>query len=273
MTVQTETASDLLVRDATVDDADECGRIFFDAFESIAGRHSFPTEPASPEFTRFMVGRMLETDRIAAFAAELDGAVVGSLFVDERSPIAGIGPVTVDPSTQDAGIGRALMEVALRRERERGAAGVRLVQTAYHYRSFALYAKLGFVVREPLAVLQGAPPSTAVPGRGTRPAQLDDLPACDDLCMRINGHDRHGELRDAIEAGTAVVIESPQRITGYATGFGYGWHAVAESDEDLIALIGSADQLWAWGSSSPRGTPPCSAGVSTADCGSSRRRR
>ena len=82
--------------------------------------------------------------------------------------IAGIGPVTVDPAAQDDGVGRALMEAVLRRERDRGVAGIRLVQTAYHYRSLALYAKLGFVVREPLSVVQGTPPALSDP-RPRRP--------------------------------------------------------------------------------------------------------
>jgi hypothetical protein len=36
-------------------------------------------------------------------------------------------------------------------------------------------------------------------------------------------------------------VERPGGISGYATGFGYGWHAVAETNEDLIALLGSAE--------------------------------
>jgi hypothetical protein len=64
-----------------------------------------------------------------------------------------------------------LMEAVLQRERNRGAVGVRLVQTAYHYRSLALYTKLGFVVREPLSVIQGTPPVLSVPGLGVRPAR------------------------------------------------------------------------------------------------------
>src|SRR5439155_17388505 len=83
----------------------------------------------------------------AGLVAERDGEVLGSAFIDERSMVAGIGPVSVDPGAQDAGVGRALMEAALERERSRQAAGVRLVQTAYHYRSLALYLKLGFAVR------------------------------------------------------------------------------------------------------------------------------
>jgi GNAT superfamily N-acetyltransferase len=239
MTTNSTVTHDLTIRAATDADADECGRIFFDAFESIAGRHNLPVEPGSPDFTRFKAGEMLGDDGFTALVAERDGETLGCAFADERAEVVGIGPVTVDPSAQDTGVGRELMEALM--ERERGAAGLRLVQTAYHYRSLALYAKLGFVVREPLSVLQGDPPSLSVPGIGIRPAESSDLDACNELCRRVHGHTRSGEVRDAIAAGTARVAERPGHISGYATGFGYGWHAVAETNDDLLALLGSAE--------------------------------
>ncbi|MDQ2897001.1 MAG: GNAT family N-acetyltransferase [Actinomycetota bacterium] len=240
-------ATGVVVRNGKPEDAESCGRIFYDAFDAIAARHNLPVEPSSREFTRFMVANMLANDGFAALIAERAGEVLGSAFVDQRAVISGIGPVTVDPSVQDHGIGRALMEAALDLERDRGAAGIRLVQTAYHYRSLALYAKLGFAVREPLSVLQGAPPALSIPGLGVRPANAEDLAACGELCTRVHGHDRTAELRDAIAAGTAAVVERPDRICGYATGFGYGWHSVAETNEDLTALLGSAQALMGLG--------------------------
>jgi predicted N-acetyltransferase YhbS len=233
------TATHLHIRDANPGDAEACGRIFYDAFAAIAHRHAFPVEPDSPEFTASFAKLMLSLDGIVCVVAERDGTVVGSAFADVRGSIAGIGPVTVDPGRQDAGTGRRLMEALL--ERTRSAAGVRLVQTTYHARSLALYAKLGFVVREPLSVLQGAPLRRSTPGLGVRPVCPDDIPACDALCCRVHGHDRSGELQAAIAAGTARVVERPDRISGYATGFGYGWHAVAEGNADLQALIASAE--------------------------------
>jgi GNAT superfamily N-acetyltransferase len=237
--VTAQPATGLLVRPATGDDADECARIFYDAFASIAGRHNFPTEPPSPEFTRFKVAEMLASDGVTGLVAERGGQILGSAFVDRRAVIAGIGPVTVDPAVQDDGIGRALMEAATARAGD--AVGIRLVQTAYHYRSLALYAKLGFVVREPLSVLQGPLSPVSVPGRGVRLARDEDLRACNTLCARVHGHDRDRELRDAVRAGSARVVERPERVTGYATGVGYAWHAVAETNEDLIALLASAE--------------------------------
>jgi predicted N-acetyltransferase YhbS len=235
------------VRDATADDAQACAQIFWDAFAGLASRHSFPIEHGSPDFSRFTIDRMLATDGIMGLVAERDGCVIGSAFVDERATIAGVGPVSVDPDAQDAGAGRALMQAVLERQRRRAAAGVRLVQTAYHYRSLGLYAKLGFRVRETLSVLQGDLPNLRSPSIATRPATEADLAQCGELCERIHGHDRNPELAEAIRAGTAHVAERPNCISGYAAGFGYGWHAVSETNEDMCALLAGAEALMGLG--------------------------
>src|SRR5215469_16453306 len=54
--------------------------------------------------------------------------VVGTNFLDERNPIAGIGPITVEPGDQNAKVGLLLMEAVMDRARERGFAGMRLLQ-------------------------------------------------------------------------------------------------------------------------------------------------
>ena len=89
--------------------------------------------------------------------AERGGEIVGSNFMDERSIVFGIGPISVDPSAQNAGVGRRLMQDALDRAAARNAPGVRLLQAAYHNRSLCLYSSLGFQTREPLSVMQGPP--------------------------------------------------------------------------------------------------------------------
>jgi hypothetical protein len=59
----------------------------------------------------------------------------------------------------------------------------------------------------------------------------------------VHGHDRDGELRGAIQGGTAAVVEHLGRITGYASAIGYGGHAVGESNEELKALISAATEF------------------------------
>jgi hypothetical protein len=120
---------------------------------------------------------------------------------------------------------------------------VRLVQGAYHTRSLALYAKLGFEVREPLACMQGPPIGAAVDGPTVRPATADDAEPCNLLCQAVHGHDRSPELSDGIAAGRALVVESNGRITGYSAGLSFFAHSVGETLDDLEALIGAAPEF------------------------------
>lgn len=235
--------ADVLIRRAIPADAGACAEVMFAAFESLATRHAFPIEPETPEFTGVQMESMLATDGIYGLVAEQDGNVVGSAFADERGQIVGIGPVTVAPGVQDGGVGRTLMESLLHRSTERDVAGVRLVQTAYNYRSLALYAKLGFAVREPLSVFQGSATPAVAPSGDVRVATGKDIEMCDDLCQRVHGHDRHGELCNWIDAGVAQVVERGGEITGYATGCGYFSHAVGDTDEDVIALLAGAELI------------------------------
>ena len=75
--------------------------------------------------------------------AEREGRIVGSNCLDERSIISGVGPITIEPAAK-SGIGRKLMQAVMDRANEQGAAGIRLVQAAFHNRSLSLYAGLGF---------------------------------------------------------------------------------------------------------------------------------
>jgi hypothetical protein len=176
--------------------------------------------------------------------AEQDGRVVGSNFLDERSPVCGVGPVTVDPSIQNRRVGRALMRAVLDRAGEKGSPSVRLVQVAYHNRSLSLYTRLGFAVREPLATLQGELVGPEVgSGCSVRPATAVDIEACSAVCVAVHGHSREGELRDAVAQNLAAVVERQGRITGYSTGIGFFSHAVSESNSDLRALISAAPSI------------------------------
>ncbi len=50
-------------------------------------------------------------------------------------------------------------------------------------------------------------------------------------------------MREAIEAGTARVVERLGRITGYTTRINYFAHSVAETNDDLRALICEAEDF------------------------------
>jgi GNAT superfamily N-acetyltransferase len=232
------------LRPGRIEDAGPCGAICYEAFKAISERHGFPPDFPSPEVASGVLSLLLSRpDIYSVVAEEGDGRVVGSNFLWEGDAIAGVGPITVAPDAQNGAIGRRLMEDVLERAREKRLAGVRLVQAGYHSRSLSLYAKLGFVVREPLANLQGPALGITVPGHIVRPAGESDLDACNQLCRRIHGHDRGGELLHAIRQGTAALVEHDGRITGYTTGAGFFGHAVGENNEDIKALIGAATEF------------------------------
>jgi hypothetical protein len=157
--------------------------------------------------------------------------------MDERSVISGVGPITVGPEVQNGRIGRQLMEDALRHAADRGTVGVRLLQACINTSSFALYTKLGFVARTTVAGLEGPTTEFAASGTSVRKATLADLADCNEVCFRVHGHDRSGEVRDAIADGTVALVERHNRITGYTTRMSVRGHSVGETNDDLKALI------------------------------------
>lgn len=233
----------LTFRPGKPSDAPACGEICFNAFTTISKQHNFPPDFPSAEVATGLISWLFTLPHVYSVVAETDGKIAGSNFLWEGDTIAGIGPITVDPSNQNSGVGRGLMEEALTRAAERKLPGVRLVQAAFHSRSLSLYTKLGFEVREPLACIQGRPIKNSIPGFAVRPMAEADAKAANELCHKVHGHDRQGELAGAVQQKTATVVERNGRITGYATGIGFFTHAVAESNDDLKALIAAAAEF------------------------------
>jgi predicted N-acetyltransferase YhbS len=231
------------IRTARKGDAETCGHIIYHAFRNIAERHNFPPDIPSAELATHVASMLIDAPGFYGLVAEENSRPVGSNFMDERSPIFGIGPITVDPGAQDRSVGRQLMQAMLARVTAQRAAGVRLVQAAYHNRSLCLYTKLGFVTREPLSVLQGPKLNTTLSGYDVRPAEERDIEACNALSRDIHGFERHRELQDAVGSRSARVVEHLGEITGYATGIGFFAHAIARTNLDLKALIGAATEF------------------------------
>jgi predicted N-acetyltransferase YhbS len=233
----------ITIREATADDAGACGIVCHDAFEAIAGAHNFPKDFPSAEAATGLLGMLIANPRFYAVVAEQDGKIVGSNFLDERTTIAGLGPISVNPQVQNAGVGTRLMQAAMERADAKGFAGIRLVQAGYHCRSLSLYCKLGFEIREPLACLIGGPINQPLAGYDVREATEADMAACNELCRRVHGADRSGELRDALAQGVARVVVRDARITGYTSQIAFFGHTVAETTDDVKALIATAKEF------------------------------
>lgn len=233
--------SNVVIRPATPQDVPICSDVCYRAFSAISAAHNFPCDLPDPQVTDGLITALFSSPGFYCVVAENDGRVLGSNCLDERSIIHGVGPITVDPDTQNSGVGRRLMEAVIERAQQRCAAGIRLVQAAFHNRSLSLYTSLGFDVREPLSVMQGRTRERSIPGCTVRPATATDLPACNELSHRVHGFDRAAELAEAIQQGTALVTERGGRITAYASHLAFFGHSTAASNADLQALIASVD--------------------------------
>jgi predicted N-acetyltransferase YhbS len=198
---------DVVIREAREADAAACGRICREAFNAINAQHNFPPDFPNDETAIGWLTIMLRNGGFYGVVAELEGQIAGSNFLDERSSIAGVGPITVDPKVQDRGVGRGLMQAVMERSEQRGFAGICLVQAGFHSRSLSLYTELGFDTREHLCCIEGAAINATIPGCWVRAAKDEDVDACNRLCLRVHGQHRGRELRDAIRQGVAMLVE------------------------------------------------------------------
>ena len=235
-------ADDELLRPVEPDDADAAARIVYAAFAGIHDHHRFPRDFPTLDAARELVQAFIAHPRIWGVVAERDGRIVGSNFLDERGPIRGVGPITVDPQAQARGVGRRLMQAVIKRGAD--AAGIRLLQDSFNTQSLALYTSLGFEVAEPVALMSGVPRAPLAGDVNVRVLEPRDLDACEQLCLAVHGFERSAELRDALAAPglRPIVATRGGRVVAYATTLSFfpAAYAVAETDDDMMALVAGA---------------------------------
>jgi Acetyltransferase (GNAT) domain len=157
--------------------------------------------------------------------------------------VAVIGPLTVHPTAEGGGIGRKLMNAAVIQAHKRNHDQIRLVQSPSHIRSFVLYTKCGFTLREPLFLIQGQPLKDDNNRSARQVLDDNDISMCNELCKSAYGFSRDLELRQAVDQGVAFMIEQDGAVIGYAAGIGILCHAVAKSNDDLKTLIANASTI------------------------------
>ena len=240
----------LIVRPIEQDDAEVCGKIGYEAHKAISSSHGYPCEQPSEEFGIGLIKMLLGNQNSWGVLAERQGGILGSIFLHRfpPSPVAVIGPLTVHPSAE-GGVGRKLMDAVLTQAHKQNHDQIRLVQSPSHIRSFVLYTKCGFVLREPLFLMQGQPLKHRNINIDTRDADVrlvrddNDISMCTRLCKSSYGFSREMELRQAKDQGVATMVERDGVITGYAAGIGILCYAVAKSNEDLKMLIANASAI------------------------------
>jgi GNAT superfamily N-acetyltransferase len=233
----------IIIREINMEDAEIAGKFVYEAFKGIAEQHNFPLDFPTVEAGLGFANMWISHPQIYGVAAE-NGEFVGSNFLTEFDPIRGVGPITVNPNLQAKGVGRKLMQAVI--ERGKDAAGIRLVQSAYNTRSMSLYASLGFDVKEPLAQMEGKPKGEISSGVTIRRMTSDDLAECAELCKRVHGFERTGELSLCLQGFKPFVAVREGKIVAYVSTVSM-WHlnhGVAETERDMQdLLVGASAEL------------------------------
>lgn len=216
-------------------------RICYEAFGELHERHQVLRDFHTLEFAELVIGLFVSRPEIYSVAANVDGRLAGSNYLSLLDETAGIGPISVDPAQQGKQVGRALMQAVIDEAQRREIRQVRLVQEAVNTTSAPLYAKLGFQVREPLALMTLAP---AGAGDATvRMFRPDDFPVLDELCRRHYKVSRLNELKFWTSLDMPLLVRERQgRIRGYFLPGKLG-HTVAETVADALALFGEAARV------------------------------
>jgi len=216
----------------------ELGRICYEAFKDISDKHHFPSDFGSAAMGRMIIGMLTAREDYYGVAAMMDGQPAGSNFLLVSDEVGGLGPITVEVSMQGHGVGRALMQNVIDHARETGFEKVRLLQDSFNMTSLSLYASLGFDTKEPVAVMQPMPGD--VPDSTVRPVAEDDFGAIDELSRRIYKVSRANEVTSSIHGPFRPFLrERDGHVTGYYV-VGIAGHGVAETEEDLLALVREA---------------------------------
>ncbi|KEF41873.1 MAG: GCN5 family acetyltransferase [Cyanobium sp. CACIAM 14] len=213
----------------------ELARICHGAFASLQDRHRVPRDIPDVATAEMILSHVAGRSDYTGVVALLDGRAVGSNFLLHADPVAGVGPITVDPEVQSRGIGRQLMAWVLEETERRGIRATRLFQEAINSTSLSLYTRLGFTWRGTAAAMQPVPADADDPS--IRPLSAADLDGVRALSEAACGFSRAGDAERLLAGGIPGFVRARQgRMVGYRIVSLFG-HAAAETEDDLLALI------------------------------------
>jgi hypothetical protein len=194
------------IRPPTLADVDAVAVQMCDAFDGFNHSVGLSNEFTSLAFGVWVVKMCTQYEQGLIAVRKSDGAIMGSVFVDETDVIGGAvgcGPWSAKWGALGSGVGRELVTRIVSQSLRHGAKSMRLIQIAANNASFSLYSSLGFDVREPVMAWKGLLrpdfieqeiAKGAALGFSVRPMRFQDVQACDVLCKDCNGISRAGEM-------------------------------------------------------------------------------
>jgi GNAT superfamily N-acetyltransferase len=218
-------------------DLPEAQRIFRLAFGTFLGAPDPDNFWADRDYLR---GRW-RASHVAAFGAKSAGRLVGSNFATRWGSVGLFGPITVDPTLQEAGIGQALLAATMDQFDAWGTTHTGLFTFAHSAKHVALYQKFGFYPRFLTAIM--AAPAQRTQAKGwSRYGALNDadkvaaLRGARDVAESLYpGLDLSDEIRATHDQGLGdtVLIESADGIAAFAICH-YGPQSEADPDTCFI---------------------------------------
>jgi predicted N-acetyltransferase YhbS len=206
-----------IIRPLREDDFPEADRIFRLAFGTFVGLPDPLTFAGDSDWTR----SRLASDPAAAFAAELDGRLVGSNFATTWGTVGFFGPLSVHPELWNAGIAKHLLGPTMELLDARGCRLQGLFTFAQSPKHVGLYQRFDFWPRFLVAVM--ARPSAGVagpPAWSLHSATGDEvLPAARALTTAVyDGFDVGTAIRSvrAQRLGDTVLVHDGDRLAGLA---------------------------------------------------------
>jgi GNAT superfamily N-acetyltransferase len=190
-------------------------------------REAFGTFLGVPDLfgTADYVRTRFAADPNAAFAATIDGELVGSNFATSWGSVGFFGPLTVRPDLWDRGIGKSLMEPVLGCFESWGNSQLGLFTFSHSPKHVELYRRYGFwprfltaVMRKPVAPSGSMPVHVTYAGLSAAD-QTEYLSACRTLTDAVyEGLDLEREI-SAVHAqglGDTVLLPGESALEGLA---------------------------------------------------------
>ena len=228
------------VRHATAADVPAASSIVYTAFRTIADRHAaFNFTAQSLEHATSIIASCVARKDCVSLVATSGDEILGfvaSTPIGER--LYDLGPIAVSVDKQASGIGRALVQAALKHSK----GTTQLTVDTYNAQALALYCRCKFDVSGTLAVcertrLTPKDPAT-YPGLVVRRAEASDLDACAQLAERCANTDMSSEI--TAHAGNAWVVTQDDVVLGYCAALDMSGHSVFLGATAAEALLGAA---------------------------------
>jgi GNAT superfamily N-acetyltransferase len=206
---------------------------------SIASAAAFDvdlSDPVAEQRWRARVAYPFEVDPGGSFVAEHGGRIVGVAQVLRRERLWCLSLLTVDPSAQGGGAGRALMERALAYDEGTDAG---LIVSSNDPSAMRLYARAGFSLLPTLQTDGAVDQRSLQPVNGAvRDGGLADLDALASISRDVRGAPHTLELEYALGLGGQLLV-ADAGFTVVHPEWGV-WLLVAREEEAATALLWAA---------------------------------